>query len=298
MAHMIAGVATRSYDELLDELAGGLGLSKSSVSRVFAKGSQEALDHLNTRDLSSHTWCAVQPDAIYFAKKSIVVALGINGIGEKVILGLIEGNTECATVCGDLLKTLVSRGIRQDKPFLFVIDGGKGMRRAIKDIFGENFPVQRCLIHKARNIEVYIPERAHLEFRRRWRRMRSYEQHADAIQELSKLKDWLSTINKDAVKSLEEAGDELLTAQRLGASPYLRRCLTNTNAIETIFGRVRAISNRVKNWHTSSDQRKRWVAVGLLSTEKNCIRIHGYFDCAKFITSITKKILPQTQMAA
>lgn len=298
MAHMIAGVSTRDYDELLEEISDGLGLSKSSVSRAFVQGSKQALEELKTRDLSKQTWCAIQIDAIYFAGRSIIVALGIDGIGEKVVLGLVEGNTESSTVCSDLLQSLVARGVRADLPFLFVIDGGKGLRKAIRDVFGANFPVQRCVIHKARNIEAYIPERAYLEFRMRWKKMRSMERYADASQELNNLKQWLFRINADAAASLEEAGEELLTVHRIGADRILRRALTSTNLIETLFSRVRATTQRIKNWRCSGDQIQRWVAVALLHTEKNSNRIHGYFECNSFVAKLHKNCLQEELTAA
>lgn len=295
---MIAGVSTRDYDSLLEEIAGGLGLSKSSVSRAFIQGSKQALEKIRTRDLSKKTWCAIQIDAIYFAGRSVLVALGIDGIGQKMVLGILEGNTESSAICTDLLQNLIERGLRTDLPFLFVVDGGKGLRKSIRDVFGERCPVQRCLVHKARNIEEYIPERAHPEFRRRWKKLRSAEKISDAEQELGNLKNWLSRINEDAMRSLKEAESELLTAQRFGAGQFLKRAVTNTNAIESVFSRVRAISARVKNWRCSGDQIKRWTAVALLHTEKLTWRIQGYFECEAFLKNLHERALPQIQEAA
>lgn len=296
--HMIAGVSTRDYDTLVDELAGGLGLSKSSVSRAWIRGSQKILDELRTRDLSKPTWCALMIDGIHFADRSVVVAIGIDGTGEKMILGLVEGNTESSAICSDLLHGLIARGLRTDLPFLFVIDGGKGLRKAIRDVFGEKFPVQRCMIHKARNIEAYLPDRTYGEFRMRWKKMNSMETYADAAAELAKLCDWLSRVNHDAKASLDEAVDELLTAHRLGVCRILRRALTNTNAIETWFGRVRAITMRVRNWSSSSDQIQRWVAVALRATETQSARIKGYDRCDALLATIHKNYLPMSGAVA
>src|SRR4051812_49266955 len=129
---MVRGLSTRNYDELLEEIAGGLGLSKSSVSRAFVSASREALEQLQSRDLGREIWGAIHIDAIHFAGRSLVVALGINGQGCKKVLGMKEGSTEGAQVCIDLLQSLIDRGLRTDLPFFFVLDGGKGLRKAVR----------------------------------------------------------------------------------------------------------------------------------------------------------------------
>ncbi len=222
---MVRGLSTRSYDELLDEISGGLGLSKSSVSRAFVSASREALEQLQTRDLSREIWGALHIDAIHFAGRSLVVALGINGLGKKIVLGMKEGSTEGAQICIDLLQSLIERGLRTDLPFFLVLDGGKGLRKAVREVLGDRFPVQRCLIHKARNLEDYLPKRVHPEARRRWARLRRCERMSDAKLELASIRHWLGTISTEAVASLDEAGDELLTVFAFGADHVLRRNL-------------------------------------------------------------------------
>jgi putative transposase len=294
--YMLRGVSTRDYDPLLEEISGGLGLSKSSVSRAFIRGSRQALEDLQTRSLTERTWTAILIDGIHFAGRNVTVAVGITAIGEKVVLGLREGNTESAAVCIDLLQNLIERGLSADRPVLFVIDGGKGLRRAIRDVFGESALVQRCWIHKARNIEEYIPERALDEFRRRFKRVRTMERYSDAQQELATLRQWLYRVAPSAAQSLDEAGEELLSAQRLGAGRVLRRALTSTNTIENIFSQVRYRCLRVKKWN--SEQIQRWVATSLIYAEKRCNRISGYFDCEAFAAKLEKQGLRNTTKAA
>ncbi|MGZ3707277.1 MAG: IS256 family transposase [Bdellovibrionota bacterium] len=276
---MIRGLSTRNYDELLDEISGGLGLKKSSVSRAFVAASREALEQLQTRDLSREIWGAIHIDAIHFAGRSLIVALGINGQGRKMVLGLNEGSTEGAQVCIDLLQSLIDRGLRTDLPFFFVLDGGKGLRKAVRDVFGECFPVQRCLIHKARNLEEYLPKRVHPEARRRWARLRRCERYSDAKKELIEIRHWLGTISTEAVASLDEAGEELLTVFAYGAGHVLRRSLVTTNLIESHFSQVRIKTARVRNWtnpHSKSkDQIRRWCAVALLSAERRANYVKG-----------------------
>lgn len=287
---MIRGLSTRNYNDLLEEIAGGLGLSKSTVSRAFVDGSRQALEHLQSRDLSQDRFAAVQVDAIYFANRGLVVALGITSSGQKKILGLHEGNTESAQVCIDLFQSLIDRGLRIDQPFLFVLDGGKGLRKAVRDVFGERFPVQRCLVHKARNLEEYVPQRLHSELRRRWARIRRCERYSESKTELQLLRQWLEVHSSEAVGSLDEAGDELLTCMRFGANRALRRSLMTTNMIESLFARVRSITARIRNWtHPKSpekDQIKRWTAIALLNAERSSNYIKGYSDLDSFMASI------------
>jgi putative transposase len=299
---MIHGLSTRNYDDLLDEISGGLGLSKSTVSRAFIDGSRQALEHLQSRDLSQERWGAIQVDAIYFAKKSLLVALGITSTGQKRVLGVNEGNTESAQVCIDLFQSLIARGLRTDQPFLFVLDGGKGLRKAVRDVFGERFPVQRCLVHKARNLEEYVPKRLHFELRRRWARIRRCERHSDANKELKQLRQWLDTHSSEAVASLDEAEDELLTCFRYGANRVLRRSFMTTNLIESMFAQVRRITVRIRTWtHPKSprpDQIKRWTAIALLSAEKSATYVKGYADLESFIRSLADKDLHKEPQSA
>jgi transposase-like protein len=292
---MVRGLSTRNYDELLEEIAGGLGLSKSSVSRAFVNASRVALEQLHTRDLSREIWGAIHIDAIHFAGRSLVVALGINGQGKKMVLGMKEGSTEGAQVCIDLLQSLIDRKLRTDLPFFFVLDGGKGLRKAVRDVFGDRFPVQRCLIHKARNLEDYLPKRVHVEARRRWVRLRRCERMSDAKLELAEIRHWLGTISTEAVSSLDEAGEELLTVFAYDAGHVLRRSLVTTNLIESTFSQVRRITSRVKTWsHPKSkakDQVRRWAAVALLSAESKANYIKGYAQLPEVLSRLHQQQL-------
>jgi putative transposase len=296
---MVRGLSTRDYDELLDEISGGLGLSKSSVSRAFVVASREALERLHSRDLSREIWGAIHLDAIHFAGKSLVVALGITGQGKKMVLGMKEGSTEGAQVCIDLLQSLIERGLRTDLPFFFVLDGGKGLRKAVRDVLGDRFPVQRCLIHKARNLEDYLPKRVHPEARRRWERLRRCERMSDAKLELAEIRHWLGTISTEAVASLDEAGEELLTVFAFGANHVLRRNLVTTNLIESTFSQVRRVTHRVKRWSNpqskAKDQIRRWAAVALLSAESRASYIKGYAQLPEVLMRLHQQQLNSTQ---
>ena len=173
MAHMLSGVSTRNYDGLLDEVAGSTGLKKSSVSKAFKKGSQEQLDKINSRDLSKHHWVSMMIDAVHIGDYAVVVALGVNDKGKKHILGLKQGATEDWQVVRDLFRNLVDRGFKTQHSLLFVIDGAKALRKAINKYFGKEQAIQRCSLHKQRNIMQYLDKKHHMEFQRRWRKPRT-----------------------------------------------------------------------------------------------------------------------------
>jgi putative transposase len=300
MAHLLRGVSTRDYEPLLQKLSGSLGLKKSSVSQAFIRGSKQALEQLRTRDLSKKRLCAILMDALVFSGRRVIVALGITQMGERVVLGLREGDTENAEVSKDLLQSLLDRGLDVTEPLLFILDGGKGMRRAIRSVLGDRHPVQRCSIHKARNIESYLPERHRREFKSRWYKLHRLERYSEAKQEYERLRHWLSRITTEAVTSLDEAELETLTVIRFGSGPILRRSIHSTNLIEGLFDTVRMQTRRVKNWKRGPDQILRWSAATLLHSEERLYRIRGYFEIAAFMVRMRGESnpLPQTAQAA
>jgi transposase-like protein len=300
LSHLLKGVSTRNYDPLLTKISGGLGLRKSSVSKAFVRGSKQALEQLRARDLSKHRLCAIFIDAIVFSGRRVVVALGLNSVGHRVVLGIREGTTENAEICQDLLQNLLERNLDISRPILFVIDGGKGLRRSIRSVFGDKHPVQRCTVHKARNIESYLPEKTYREFHRRWFHLHRMDRYSEAKVEYDRLRHWLSRINGEALRSLDEAHEETLTVVRLGTGRYLRRTIHSTNMIEGLFDKVRMRTRRVKNWKGGPDQILRWTAAALLDIEPKWCRITGYFELDNFMVQLQggEKALPISSEAA
>jgi len=285
MQHMLSGVSSRNYERLIDKIEGGLGLSRSSVSRAFVKGSEEALEAINGRDLSQQSWFAIYIDGVSFSRRTVIVAMGITESGHKQLLGLREGDTEHWEVCKDLLASIHERGLPSDVRHLFVIDGSKALRKAVQSVY-PNAYVQRCMIHKERNILSYLPARHEFEFRRRWKRLHGMHAFADAREEYAKLLDWLSKINHQAQHSLLEAKEETMTVIRLQSPKKLRRTLLSTNAIESIFSSVRASSLRVTNWTSGKNQMVRWTAALLLEAENHIKRVPGYKEIPYFLTQL------------
>jgi putative transposase len=294
--HMVNGVSTRDYDELLEEVSGGLGLKKSSVSKAFVRGSREALELINGRDLSfkdpSESWMSVMIDGIEFGGSCVIVALGITTSGKKLILGLKKGDTENWEVCKDLLQELAERGLSLDSPMLFVLDGSKALKKAVRKVFGESHPIQRCVRHKERNCLSYLPQQFHPEFRRRWKLLHGMSRFDDAKLEYDRLVHWLGQRNQEALASLEEADMETLTVIQLKAGPLLRKTLCSTNPIESAFSRVRSRTGRVKNWKSGQDQVTRWSASNLLEAEKKFRIIKGHKEISSFLVELKNFNLP------
>ena len=282
MKHIIAGVSTRDYDGLMEEVSGGLGLSKSSVSRAFVKGSKQALEDLNGRSLQDYHFVSIMIDGIDFGGRTVIAAIGITESkkedeqGEKIVLGLREGSTENTGVCKDLLESLIERGLDPHCPYLFVIDGGKALRKAIKKVFGEKSPVQRCTRHKERNVIEYLDHGYQLEFRRRWKKLHGYAKYDEATKEYDRLHQWLSSINYSAANSLAESKMETLTVLKLGVPNLLRKTLLSTNPIESMFSITEDRTDQVKNWKSATDQVSRWAAVALSEAEKRVKKVKGY----------------------
>lgn len=298
MRHMLSGVSTRDYDGLLDHVSGGLGLKKSSVSKAFAQGSRQALDEINGRRLEQDRFAALMIDGIEFQGRTITAAMGITVDGKKLMLGLREGATENSEVCKDLLASFIERGMNRDAPFLLVLDGSKALRKACRQVFGDSFPVQRCIRHKERNILDHLPKEKHPEFRRRWKLIHSATHHSTAKAEYERLLPWLAAINLDAQASALEAELETLTVIQLGAGRELRKSLMSTNPLESAFDGLRSRSTRVKNWKSGKDQLQRWSAAALLEVEKRIRKVRGRDELSSLLQAVRKISLQDQHKAA
>ena len=243
-AAMLHGVSTRNYNALLDDLQGGVGLSKSSVSRAFSRSTEMALNNINGRDLCSYKFLAMLIDGVRFGKAMFIVALGITSDGRKIILGLREGITENSELCKDLLSAIKDRCLNTNE-LLHILDGSKALRKAVIETYGKEALIQRCTAHKQRNLQEYLREDYHAEFRRRWKRLHGQVNYSDALKEHSALEYWLSKISEPALGSLREAEKETLTVTKLGIPQALRRSLQSTNLIESVFAYVNLKTYRV-----------------------------------------------------
>ena len=272
---IVAGLTTRNYRRAVQSVLEGYGIEKSSVSREFVQASAAQLKELCERRLDALDLVALLIDGIEIGKQVLVVALGIASSGKKHVLGLWQGATENTTVVKSLLEDLVARGLKQDRRYLFVIDGAKALRAAIEKVFGERAEVQRCQVHKRRNVKDHLPENCQEDYDRRLRNAYAMTHYAEAKAELEKIVRQLERINPSAAHSLEEGLEETLTLHRLGVGELLRRTLSSTNPIESCLSTVERVARNVKRWR-EGDQSLRWTATGLLEAEKRFNRIKGY----------------------
>ena len=294
---LVRGVSTRSYDGALSHLAEGLGLRKSAVSSAFVRASQKDLDALNGRSLSEWTIAVMYIDGIAFADHTCVAVLGITTDGTKRILGVREGATENSELVKDMLSSLQERGLTLTQRALFVLDGAKALRKAVRAIFGARALVQRCILHKLRNVLSYLPPKWEPEVRRRLNAAWSMNDPLEAHRALLAALEWLRTINLAAAASLEEGFDETLTVHRLGVQGALRRTLVTTNPIESPFDVVRTHARRVKRW-SGGAMVMRWIGSGLLSAERRFRRVKGHRELPQLVAALENVSLKQSKDVA
>ncbi len=294
---LVRGISTRNYDAALTSLSDGLGLKKSAVSSAFQRASQKDLDALNGRPLGEFTFVAVYIDGVGFADHTCIVALGVTTDGRKLILGLREGATENAAVVGDLLEELVERGLQLCPRTLFVLDGSKALRRGVKNVFGKRALIQRCILHKERNVLSYLPLERHADARRRLRAAWGMQSYQDARSALCIVLAWLKKLSEPAAASLQEGFEETLTVHRLGVTGTLRRTLVTTNPIESAFDTVKRHARRVKRWNGPS-MVMRWAATGLVRAEDQFRRVKGHADIPHLIEALNSSSLNLNKKSA
>ena len=291
-ARLVAGLSTRKYDGALTSISEGLGLKKSAVSSAFRRAAQKDLDALNGRSLADWTFAAIYIDGTSFAEHTCIVAMGLEIDGTKRILGVVEGATENAELVRDLLENLQERGLETTKRALFVIDGSEALRKAIRDVSGDRALVQRCQLHKRRNIESYLPPSRQAEVRRRLNAAWGMSRYDDALKELRRVHAWLKTISESAAASLAEALEETLTVHRLGVTGALRRTLVTSNPIESANDVIKENARRVKRWNGSA-MVLRWVGTGLVKAEAQFRRVKGYKQMKLFVAALENESLSE-----
>jgi len=266
--------SSRNYEGALEECLDGYGIKRSSVSRHFKVTTAAELKELLERPVPPDL-LAVLIDAKYFPKQCIIVALGIDKEGRKHVLGLWEGATENAAVVKGLLEDLVARGLETQRKLLVVMDGGKALRKAVQQVLGENAVVQRCRVHKQRNVVEHLPKEKQGQAIWRLRAALDKAEPKVAEKELRKVVSWLEDISPMAARSLQEGLEETLTLQKLGVNRRLAQCLSSTNMIESCFSHAGSLLHRVKRWH---DGRMvlRWAAATLKAAEKSFRRVRAF----------------------
>lgn len=287
---MMRGLSTRNYGAVVRDFQEAYGIEKSAVSDNFIEASKEKLKELMERPLGKLRLCAVLIDGTPFRDRQMIVALGISNDGRKMVLGLREGASENATVVSELLEDLARRGLDFSVPRLYVLDGGKALAAAVRRHAGAAALIQRCQVHKRRNVIDHLPEEHKLPIKQKLQNAYSLTEYADAKRALERLHRELSEINPSAARSLEEGLEETLTVHRLRLPPKLRRTLASTNVIESAFSIVETVCRNVKRWR-EGDQIERWVGSGLLVAERQFRRVQGYREIPQFLASLDNTVL-------
>jgi transposase-like protein len=275
---MVLGVSTRRYGRSLEPAPEEIetrGESKSAVSRRFVRHGEKLLGERLAARLDGVELAALLIDGLHFGEHVVLCALGIDLTGKKRVLGLWEGATENSSAGKALLDNLVERGLRTDRSLLVIIDGAKALARAVRDHFGDRALIQRCQVHKRRNVLEALPERLRASV---GAAISEAYQSGDAERAKRMLLNLVRRLQREhpgAAASLREGLDETLTVARLGLPHRLARSLSTTNAIENMLGRVRVVSRNVKRWRGGT-MILRWVAAGMSEAERGFRRLKGH----------------------
>jgi transposase-like protein len=291
LSRLVNGVSTRRYEHVVELAREAYGVKKSSVSRGFVRASADEVKCLAERRFDDERFAAIFIDAQPYAGEMMVVALGITVQGEKRILGLRQGATENAPVVTALLEDLRERGVKTDVPTLFVLDGAKALRAAVQRVWGKFAVIQRCQVHKLRNVEAHLPERHHEELRRRLNKAYHETNESQARAIVKATIAWLRKISPAAAASLEEGWEETLTVVRLGIPELLRKTLATTNPIESAFSVAESVTRRVKRWQ-GGDMRERWCVAGLMDAESRFNRVKGHKHISQLLKALERDVQP------
>lgn len=272
---ILLGLSCRRYEECSEAIPEAFGLAPSTVSRRFIRASSRKLREFMERRLDDFEIVVLIIDGKSFREDEMIIALGVTVEGEKVVVGFIQAGTENASVCRDFLHGLLERGLDIRQGVLCVMDGSKGIRKAVEGVLGGCALIQRCQWHKRENVVSYLPKEQQEAFRRRLQKAYQQPTYEGAKEALRRIKRELSLINESAVRSLEEGLEETLTLHRLGLFEELGRSLKTTNCIESLMALIGQRTDKVDYWR-NSNQKQRWLATALLDIEPRLNKIKGY----------------------
>lgn len=285
---MLVGVSTRKYARSLEPVIPSLeelGTSRSAVSRRFVAKTAAQLEVTLSEPLGDRAWVALMVDGLHFHEHLVLIVLGVDESGQKHLLGFREGTTENQTVCKELLADVVDRGVPADRSILIVIDGGKGLRKAVTDVFGSFALVQRCRVHKRRNVLEHLPEGERGQVRAAMNQAYKASSYETGLQLLENLARSLQKRHPSAAASLREGMEETLTVTRLGLTGALSRTLETTNAIENLNGGVRRVGGRVKRCRDGR-MALRWVVTAALESARTFRRLKGHRAMSELVAAL------------
>ena len=291
-------VSTRNYAAAIDDCLEGYGIDKSSVSRQWKVATTAELQKLVQRPIPAEL-VALLIDGQSFRKQWLIVALGVDKQAQKHVLGLWEGATENSTLVRELLADLRERGLNTEATMLVVIDGAKALCKGVREIFGERALIQRCRVHKLRNVLEHLPLEKRSQAAWRLRGAWAKSTPEEALKELRVCVKWLDPISPSAARSLEEGLEETLTVTRLGLHESLVRTFSSTNLIESCFARTKSWTSRVKRWR-GARMVLRWGAAALLFAEKGFRRVRGHDHLSQLLQALQShqsKLAPMRKVA-
>jgi len=290
LKRLVRGVSCRDYEGVVDLAREGFGVRKSSVSRWFVKASADEVRQLCERRFDGVRVPVIYLDGVQYAGETMTVALGVREDGAKRVLGIRQGATENAAVCTALIEDLQGRGLDTSQPTLLVLDGSKALHAAVKRVWGRNALIQRCQVHKKRNVREHLPEKHWEELSRQLHAAYNQTDYDQALKRLRMTARWLDRLNPDAAASLREGMEETLTVVRLDVPDLLRRTLATTNPIESAFSVAQNVTRRVKRWR-EGDMRRRWCVAGLLRAESKFRRVKGYRHMSELLRVLDRLVL-------
>jgi len=294
---IIIGLSQHDYKQVVQMGAESFGLSQPTVSRAFIEESSRVLEEFEKRDLGLYDFVALVLDGKYLARENIVIALGITITGVKVPLGFIQTTSENSKAVKGLLKNLIGRKFRFLEGILTVIDGSKGLRKAVEEVFGEFNLTQRCQWHKREDVVSYLREEQKESFRGKLQRAYNEPDYEEARLRLLEIRDELKKINRSAANSLEEGLEETLTIHRLGLVEELGRSFTTTNLIENLNSRLASYLRKIKRW-VNPEMKSRWIATALIEIECRMRRVNNYKKLHLLRTALKTELKLKQQKVA
>jgi transposase-like protein len=295
---VLYGLSCRRYEEAAEAIPGAIGLSASTVSRAFIQASAQKLQEFQQRRLERYDIVTIFLDGKTFGEDVLVIALGVTLGGEKVFLGFVQTGTENEASLSHFLGTLLERGLSVDRGVLVVIDGGKGLRKAVGQVWGGRALVQRCQWHKRENVVKHLAKSEQGRWRRRLQEAYERPTYPEAKSALTQAHAELAERNLSAAASLEEGLEETLTLHRLGVFGLLGPSLKTTNCLESVMSQVEQLCAKVDCWKNSM-QKHRWLATSLLAMEPRLNRIRGANHLSELRSALARelKIADKAQVA-
>ena len=288
--------STRNYEGAISECMDGYGIKRSSVSRQWKLATEKQLQEILERPVPQGI-VAILIDGKHFSESCVVTALGVTEQGTKHVLGIWHGSTENSTVVKALLADLVERGLDTEQPLLVVIDGGKALRKAVDEVFGGKALVQRCRIHKQRNVLEHLPKTVRSKYAWRLRAAWALEDWRVAKKELENIAHDLELVSPGAARSLREGLEETLSLQKLGINDVLLKSFSSTNLIESAYSQAEYYCGRVKRWR-NGNMVLRWSASSLLWSEKQFRKVRGHKCMPQLKAALKNHLLEPMKKAA